>query len=104
MANAREVVRTLKLSKPLHEAGEEILELALYDPTSAIFDKLEIAQERNAKAKKDKDYRPTGLVVLEDLTGLDASTVRNLTFADRFKAQEIAGEIMGATTGTAGEE
>ena len=98
MANDREVLKTLSLSKPLHEAGEEILELEFYDPTSAIFDKLEIAQEKNAKAKKDRDYRPTGLVVLEDLTGLDSSALKN-----RFKAQEIAGEIMGATLGT-GEE
>ena len=103
MANDREVLKTLSLSKPLHEAGEEILELEFYDPTSAIFDKLEIAQEKNAKAKKDRDYRPTGLVVLEDLTGLDSSALKNLTFGDRFKAQEIAGEIMGATLGT-GEE
>ena len=98
--NSREVVRTLKLSKPIHEAGEEIVELAFYEPTSRIFDKLEIAQERNSKAKRDSDYRPTGLVVLEDLTGLDSSTLGGLTFSDRFAAQEIAGEIMGATTGT----
>lgn len=98
--SSREVVRTLKLSKPIHEAGEEIGELAFHEPTSRIFDKLEIAQERNAKAKRDSDYRPTGLVVLEDLTGLDSSTLGGLTFADRFAAQEIAGEIMGATTGT----
>jgi len=95
----RSPLRTLKLSRPLHEADREIVELEFLEPTSALFDELEKAQEWNAHAKSRSKVVATGLVLLEHLTGLHASTLQSMTFDDRAKANEIASEILGERVG-----
>lgn len=96
---ARALLRTIKLEKPIHEADREITELEFYEPTGAVFDLLECAQEANAHAKKRSAIVPTGRVLLEHLTQLDGSTLSTLSFSDRKAANEIAAEIMGAKLG-----
>lgn len=94
---SRQIVRTLRLSSAVHEAGAELIELEFYEPTSALFDELEAAATWNDRpTTKRKEVIPTGLVVLEHLTRLDGSTLRTLSFDDRRKANEIAAEVMGA--------
>lgn len=87
----------MKLSQTLHEADREIDELEFLEPTGAIFDELERAQAWNANAKRRKDIIATGLVVLEHLTGVGGSALSTMTFDDRRRAMEIAGEIMGGS-------
>ena len=91
----RAVVRTLMLSRPLHEAGKEIDELEFYEPSSILFDELERATEWNSHAKKRKSVVSTGMVMLEHLTKLHSSTLEKMTFGDRKKANEVAADIMG---------
>lgn len=96
---ARAIVRTLKLTKPIHDAGQEILELEFHEPTGAVFDELERASEWNANAKRREDIIATGLALLEHLTGLDGSAISTLCFDDRKAANEIAADLMGARLG-----
>lgn len=91
---ARQILRTLKLSAPIHEADREIAELEFYEPTGALFDVLECTQDANANAKRRKDIVPTGRVLLEHLTKIDGATLSTLSFADRKAANDIAAEIM----------
>lgn len=93
---ARQLVRTMKLAKPIHEADREIEELEFWEPTGSVFDELECVESANAHAKRRKDIVPTGRVLLEHLTQLDGATLSTLSFSDRKAANDIAAEIMGA--------
>lgn len=92
----RIVLKTMKLSKTLHDAGAEIDELAFHEPDGTFFDELEQATTFNANAKKRKDVIPTGLLILSHLTGVDESVLRSMTFDDRKRANELVVEVMGA--------
>ena len=95
----RAPVRTLKLSRPLHEADREIAELEFLEPTASLYDDLERTQEWNAHAKKRSQIVASGLVLLEHLTGLHSSTLASMSFGDRKRTNEIAAEIMGEEMG-----
>ena len=91
----RAPIRTLKISSTLFEADREIRELEFLEPTSALYDELERVTEWNSHAKTRAKIVPTGLVLLEHLTGLMGSTLQKVTFSERAEANEIAAEILG---------
>lgn len=91
----RAIVRTLKLSQPIHEADREIDELEFREPTGRLFSELERVQVQNANAKRAKDIKPTSFVILEHLTGIGPDALETCKFSDLSKAIGIAGEIVG---------
>ena len=91
----RALVRTMKLSKPIHDAGRELLELEFLEPTGRLYSAIERAQVTNANAKRARDIVSTNLVILEHLTGVGPEALETATFSDLTKAIEIAGEIVG---------
>lgn len=90
----REIVRTLKLSKPIYD-GAEISELEFHEPTGTLMRNLEEARERNARAKKSSEFRSMTLVMLEHLTGVCASALETMRFSDMQLACDIAAELAG---------
>lgn len=91
----RALVRTMKLSKPISDAGREVLELEFLEPTGRLYSAIERAQVTNANAKRARDIVSTNLVILEHLTGVSPEALETATFADLTKAIEIAGEVVG---------
>lgn len=91
----RAILQTMKLSRPIHFAGDEIDELVFHEPTGRLYSAIERAQVTNANAKRSKDIVSTNLVILEHLTGVSPEALETSTFADLTRALEIAGEIVG---------
>lgn len=91
----RAILRTLKLSTPVHEADREITELEFLEPTGRLYSALERAQIQNANARKPSEIVSTNLVILHHLTGVGPATLETASFADLTKAFSIAGEILG---------
>lgn len=95
----RAIVRTLKLSRPIHEADREIDELEFFEPTGRLFSELERVQVQNENAKRPRDIKSTSLVILEHLTKIGPEALETATFGDLKRAIEIAGEIVGKDVG-----
>lgn len=91
----RAILRTLKLSKPIHEADREITELEFFEPTGRLFAELERVQVQNENAKSPKQIRPTSMVVLAHLTQIGTEALETASYLDLKKAFGIAGEIIG---------
>lgn len=91
----RALLRTMKLTRPIHEADREIAELEFFEPTGRLFSDLERVQVQNANAKRSQDIRPTSLVVLSHLTKVGGEALETATFGDLKRAFDIAGEIVG---------
>lgn len=90
---ARQVVRTLKLRKPIHEADREFSELEFYEPTSELFAEIDRASAVNERAKRPKDAISINFVVLSHITGIGVDALLTMTFRDGQAAIKIAGEI-----------
>jgi len=94
----RRIERTMKLRRPLKTKDGDVEELVFYEPSGLLYDELEEAQTLNERAKKPSDVRHTGKLTLRHLTGLSAYAIGALSFRDRARAMEIAGEILEEQT------
>ncbi len=96
---ARQVVRTLKLSKPIHEADREIEELEFLEPTSELFAEIDRVTAINEKAKRSRDVVSLNFAVLSHLTGVGIEALVTMSFRDGKQAIKIAGEIASGDLG-----
>lgn len=92
---ARAIVRTLKLSKPIHDAGRELAELEFLEPTSELFAEIDRVEAINSNAKRAKDVISLNFAILAHLTGVGVESLVTMTFRDGKAAIKIAGEIAG---------
>lgn len=98
--DSREIVRTLKLTKPVHYAGEELAALEFRDPDAGMMLGLERLRDENAALangakRKGRRWRSPTAYMVEYCTGVDESTLRTLTFADFNRAAEIVADLTG---------
>lgn len=98
--DSREIVRTLKLRKPIHYAGESLEVLEFVEPDAGMMIGLERVRDDNAalasgvKAKGRKWTSPTAYMV-EYCTGVDTSSLATMAFADFNAATEIVADLTG---------
>lgn len=90
--SSREVVRTLKLSRPIHEAGEEIVELEFSEPDGRLLRSIERANAQNAAGKS---FQSPTFLMLEHMTGVGEAALVSMRFGDVQRAAEIAAELSG---------
>lgn len=82
---SRRIVRTLKLTTPIHDAGEEITELQFGRPKGRLFRLIENLEEIGGQQV---------LEVIGDLCEVGSEACDELDWDDVIEAGEIVGELL----------
>ena len=84
-SGSRTIVRKLKLSDPIHDAGETITELQFSKPKGRLFLKIENMNEVGGAQI---------ISVVADICGISEEACEEMDFHDLAEAGRIAGELM----------
>lgn len=82
-----EVARTVKLSKPIHYAGETLTELQFREAEAELLDIVE-------RCRNDKKPRGESLVIMSWFTGVGVASLKRLKWSDTQLVMEAIGELM----------
>lgn len=82
-----EIVHTLVLDKPLHDAGEEVKELRFREPTMEVLDII----ERMSDSKKPQG---ASVAVLRYFTGVSMAALKRLSWKDTRRAMKVVDRLM----------